>query len=233
MSTSPLTLTDDRTPVRVSDHVPSPLRVLVVAGTGLVRDEIVAACDDDMCIEAVADGGTALERASAIGPDCVVLAADDLCNCEPDELVSRLRMATSGRALPVLWLGIHGQPDLLAAAHSGADDLASWPLDADLLRARMRSMVRASSLASSTLEAAGSGDVDVQLLRQALGNVTHLINNAVAGISGRAQLAALTGCLESSDLLPVCLTETRKISQVLEALHRLAESVAEATEKRS
>lgn len=212
----------------IADSLPDPIRVLIVSATGMLRSEIVAACsDDDLSVVAVADARAAEEAARATAPHVLVAIADDLFNCRAEDLVHRVRLASRGRyRVAALLLVAHGGPmDLLSTYHAGADDIARWPLEADMLRARIRSIVRTATLESTMGNAAAAGNASVADLKDALSHSIHLINNAVAGISGRAQLAALTASADDSGLVPVCLSEARKMSVILAALHELSESV--------
>jgi PleD family two-component response regulator len=216
----------------ITDAVPTPIRVIVAAGTGFLRDEIASAFDEDFEVVRAADARAAEEAARA-GVHALVLAGDDLPNCSPEDLIQRVRVASAdGYRVPVAWLAAHSEEGmLLAACQAGADDVAHWPVAEDMFRARVRSLVRAATLESTIGRAAEGGGSGAAQLRLALSTATHLINNAVAGISGRAQLAALTGGGEDAGLVSVCLTEGRKVSLILNALHRLSEAVAERDAK--
>ena len=211
---------------RISDELPVRIRVLVVAATGLLRQEIARAADDDFEVVTVADARAA-EEAARTAPHALVVVADDLYNVTLDELVSRVRVRAPGDfRVAVMVLTAHGEsPDLVATYHAGADDVGRWPQEADMFRARIRSLVRAAMLEASMSSAADTGAAGLGDLRAALSHAIHLINNSVAGISGRAQIAALTGAADDAALVPVCLSEARKLSRVLCALHHLSESV--------
>jgi DNA-binding response OmpR family regulator len=211
---------------RITDEAPLPMKVVVAAATGMIRAESLEAFDEDFEAVAVPDSCTA-EREVRRGVHALVIVADDLVNESPEELVQRCRLASpEGFRLPLLWLSAHGEEtDLLSSCQVGADDVGHWPVEADMFRARVRSLVRVSVLEASMVRASEDEGASVEDLREALSTSTHLINNAVAGISGRAQLAALTGSSDTSGLVPVCLTEARKVSLVLNALHRLCESL--------
>lgn len=212
----------------IADTLPDPMRVLVVTSTGMLRSEIVAACgDDDLEVFAVADARAAEEAALATEPHALVVVADDLFNCRVEDLVHRVRLASRSQfRVAALVLVAHGGPmDLLSAYHAGADDIARWPLEADMLRARLRSIVRTATLESRMSNVAARGGADVRDLQEAVSHAIHLVNNAVAGISGRAQLAAFTSSTDDSGLVPVCLSEARKMSLILAALHELSESI--------
>jgi DNA-binding response OmpR family regulator len=211
----------------ITDALPPRIRVLVVAATGMLRNEVAAALqDDDFEVVAVADARSA-ERSGDLQPHCLVAVADDLVDGRAEDLVHRVRLASrSPFRVAALLLHAHGQSiDLSGAYHAGADDIARWPMEADMFRARVRSIVRVSTLEASMGEAAESGLADLDELRRALSQAIHLVNNAVAGISGRAQLAALTHSSDDAGLVPVCLAEGRKMSLILAALHGLSESV--------
>ena len=218
----------------IADSLPDPIRVLVVSATGMLRSEIVAACgDDDLEVTSVADARAAEEAALSCAPHALVVVADDLFNCRVEDLVHRVRLASrSPFRVAALLLVAHGGPmDLLSTYHAGADDIGRWPLEGDMLRARVRSIVRTATLESSMGNAAAAGGATLSDLQQALSHSIHLINNAVAGISGRAQLAALTQSADDSGLVPVCLSEARKMSLILAALHGLSESIVGAHEE--
>lgn len=218
----------------ISDALPDPIRVLVVSSTGMLRSEIVAAADDDdLTVVGVADVRAAEDAARETEPHALVAVLDDSFNCRVEDLVHRVRLAARGKyRVATLLLMAHGGPiDLLSAYHAGADDIGRWPLEADMLRARIRSIVRVAALESSMGNAALAGNATASDLQAALSQSIHLINNAVAGISGRAQLAALTQSSDESGLVPVCLSEARKMSLVLAALHGLSESIGMRAER--
>ena len=216
----------------IHDDTPFPLRVLIAASTGFLRDEIASAFDEDFVVLRVADARAA-EEAAREGVHVLVIVADDTCNSTAGELVQRVRVASrDGYRVPVMWLAAHSDESLLVdACQGGADDLARWPVEDDMFRARVRSLARVAVLESTMGQAAESPETGSQDLRHALSVATHLINNSVAGISGRAQLAALMGTSDESGLVSVCLTEGRKVSLILNALHRLSESVAHREEE--
>lgn len=211
----------------ISDALPSPIKVVAAAATGFLRAEVAAALkDDDFEVVSVADARQAAEAAASLAPHALVVIGDDLVNGSMDELVQRVRVAAPGRwRIACVALYAHASVvDLSSAYHGGGDDVARWPLEPDMLRARVRSLVRASALEASMNVTAQAGTAGLADLRSALAQSVHLINNSVAGISGRAQLVALTGG-DDSGLVPVCLSEARKMGVILASLHRLAESV--------
>lgn len=212
----------------ITDTLPERIRVVVVAATGMLRSEMTAAFDEDFDVIAVADARSA-EEATATQPHALVVVTDDLFNCRAEELVQRVRIASrSPYRVAAMFLSAHAsEQDLSSAYHSGADDIARWPMEPDMFRARVRSMVRVSTLEASIGRVADGGRATVADLQMALSQAIHLINNSVAGISGRAQLAALTRAADESGLIPVCLCEARKMSLVLAALHALSESIEE------
>lgn len=211
----------------LNEDLPSPIRVLVVAGTGLVRAELRSAFDEDFEVAPAADAPAAAELAKE-SPHAAIVVADDLYNCSMEDVITRIRLASPAcHRVAVLVLSAHGTlNDLSAPFHWGADDVASWPLEPDMFRARVRSLVRVAVLEAAMARLAGGDDVGADELRRAVGVAVHLVNNAVAGISGRAQLATLTGAIDEAGLIPICLSEARKMSLVLGALHRLGESMA-------
>lgn len=211
----------------ITDRLPDTIRVVVVAATGVLRTEVARAFDDDFEVVDAADARSA-EEAARRGVHALVIVGDDLYNCAADEVVQRVRLACPGSwRVAVMLLAAHGElPDLSGAYHWGADDACRWPLEADMLRARVRSIVRVSALEAAMGGAAEGGALEAGEMREALSAAIHLVNNAVAGISGRAQLATLTGSVEDAGLVPICLSEARKVSLILNALHRLSESTA-------
>lgn len=215
----------------ITDCLPDRLRVLVVAATGLIRQEIARAAADDFEVVGVADAPSA-EAAAACCPHALVVVVDDLYNIGLDDLVSRVRLkARAEYRMAVMVLGAHAEPpDLAATYHAGADDVGRWPQEPDMFRARIRSMVRTATLEASMARAAESGGAGLEDLRDALSQSIHLVNNSIAGISGRAQLAALTGASDDAGLVPVCLAEARKLTRILCALHQLSEAVGDGAE---
>ena len=216
----------------ITDTLPDPIRVVVVAATGLIRCEITSAFDADFDVTSVADARAA-EEATADQPHALIVVADDLYNSRPEDLVHRVRIASrSPYRVAAMFLTAHsGELDLPSAYHAGADDIGRWPLEADMFRARVRSMVRVATLEAGIGRLARSGVADLADLQEALSQTIHLVNNAVAGISGRAQLAALTRATDEGGLIPVCLCESRKMTLILAALHGLSESIGGAEDE--
>ncbi len=211
----------------IRDSLPEPIRVLVVSATGMLRGEIVSSMDDDdFSVIAVADARAAEQAVLAIEPHVLVAVADDLVDGRAEDLIHRVRLTSRSpfRVATLLLVAHSGSLDLLSAYHGGADDVARWPLEPDMLRARVRSIVRVSVLEASMGRAAMGGATGADL-REALSQCIHLVNNAVAGISGRAQLATLTQSVDDAGLVPVCLSEARKMTIILAALHGLSEAV--------
>jgi DNA-binding response OmpR family regulator len=216
----------------VTDTLPAPIRVVVVSATGVLRGELTSALDEDFEASSCADAHSA-EAAAAGAPHALVVVADDLFNCSVEDLVSRVRLVSPGGwRVAVLVLSAHSEPeDLPSIYHAGADDVCRWPMEPDMFRARVRSLVRVATLEASMSAVAESGHAGIADLRYALAQAVHLINNSVAGVSGRAQLAALTGAADDAGLIPVCLSEARKMTLVLGCLHRLSESVSASAEQ--
>ena len=217
----------------VSDALPETIRVVVVAATGVLRSELCSAFDEDFDAVGVSDGRAA-EDAALEPPHALVVVTDDLCNETPESVTRRVRLTSSATfRTSVLYVSGRGHPmDFALAHHEGADDVAAWRCDADLFRARVRSVVRVASLEASMGEAAARGDATASDLRAALSAAIHLINNSVAGISGRAQLASMSLVDGDEGLAPVCLAEARKMGIILASLHCLSEAVRVAGDRR-
>ena len=64
----------------------------------------------------------------------------------------------------------------------------------------------------------------VDTLRRALVTLSHHINNAMAAISGNAQLCGM-GSTSADQLIEVCLLQTKRISAVLGALDKMVEEM--------
>jgi two-component system, OmpR family, response regulator MprA len=130
-------------------------RILVVDDEPAVRDSLMSslAFEGYEVVEA-SDGVEALERVAGSEPDLVVL---DVLMPRMDGLTTCRRMRAQGSTLPVLMLTARDMVgDRVTGLDAGADDYLVKPFELDELLARVRALLRRSTLASPSAK----GDTD-------------------------------------------------------------------------
>ncbi|MFN8050737.1 MAG: response regulator transcription factor [Acidimicrobiales bacterium] len=124
-------------------------RVLVAEDDRSVRDSLARVLRfEGYDVEAVVDGGEALEAVGRQLPDVVVM---DVMMPNVDGLTACRLMRERHPALPILMLTArHEVADRVAGLDAGADDYLVKPFALDELLARLRALVRRTSVSGST-----------------------------------------------------------------------------------
>lgn len=119
-------------------------------GTVIVADDARASRDlltailmrDGYTVHAAQDGAAALELALSEAPD-VVVSDVRMPKVDGFEVCRRLKGTPATRLVPVVLVtGMDGMNDRLDGINAGADDFLTKPVNAQELRARVRSLVR-------------------------------------------------------------------------------------------
>ena len=144
---------------------PEPLaRVLVAEDDRSVRDSLARVLRfEGYEVDAVNDGAEALEAVTRQLPDVVVM---DVMMPNVDGLTACRMMRDRHPALPILMLTArHEVADRVAGLDAGADDYLVKPLALDELLARLRALVRRTSVSGSS-EALVLDDLTLDPLRR-------------------------------------------------------------------
>ena len=135
-----------------------PARILIVDDEPAVREALTGSLTFEgyQTVEA-ADGLAALELVDSERPDLVVL---DIQMPRLDGLTACRRLRAQGCAVPVLMLTARDMVgDRVSGLDAGADDYLVKPFELDELLARIRALLRRSTLASGPTEGAPAGTV--------------------------------------------------------------------------
>jgi two-component system, OmpR family, response regulator MprA len=139
-------------------------QVLVVEDDRSVRDSLAMALDLEGCeVEAVGDGQLALDAVARHEPDVIVL---DVMMPNVDGLTVCRRLRSRGVAVPILMLTArHEVADRVSGLDAGADDYVVKPFSLDELTARLRALLRRTSISGSS-EVLRVGDVALDPMRR-------------------------------------------------------------------
>jgi two-component system response regulator MprA len=132
--------------------------ILVVDDEPAVRESLTSSLIfEGYQVSEASDGAEALEQIDKVNPDLVVL---DVLMPRMDGLTACRRLRTQGETLPVLMLTARDMVgDRVTGLDAGADDYLVKPFELDELLARIRALLRRSTLASrSGPVAAGNND---------------------------------------------------------------------------
>jgi two-component system response regulator MprA len=123
-------------------------RVLVVDDEPAVREALARSLAfEGYEVAEAADGVAALEQVERTRPDLVVL---DVLMPRMDGLTACRRLRATGSAVPVLMLTARGMVgDRVTGLDAGADDYLVKPFELDELLARVRALLRRSSLSAT------------------------------------------------------------------------------------
>jgi two-component system response regulator MprA len=132
-------------------------RILIVDDEPAVREALQRSLAfEGYDTEVAVDGADALEKASAYGPDLVVL---DIQMPRMDGLTAARRIRGTGDTIPILMLTARDTVgDRVTGLDAGADDYLVKPFELDELFARIRALLRRSSYAAAVAGAADEGD---------------------------------------------------------------------------
>jgi two-component system response regulator MprA len=131
------------------EPVTAPLaKVLVAEDDKSVRESLVRALRfEDYEVEAVKDGVEALEAVERWAPDLVIL---DVMMPNMDGLTACRRLRAKHRVLPILMLTArHEVHDRVAGLDAGADDYLVKPFALTELSARLRALLRRTSVSGA------------------------------------------------------------------------------------
>jgi two-component system response regulator MprA len=123
-------------------------RVLVAEDDRSVRESLTRALRlEGYDVEAVSDGAQALEAFDHVAPAVVVL---DVMMPNVDGLTVCRRLRTRGVSVPILMLTArHEVSDRVSGLDAGADDYVVKPFALDELSARLRALLRRTSVSGS------------------------------------------------------------------------------------
>jgi two-component system OmpR family response regulator len=132
-------------PVRLTRADGSPIRVLVVDDEASLTDLLQMALRyEGWEIKTAADGSTAIATARDFRPDAVVL---DIMLPDIDGLQVLQRMRADGNDVPVLFLTAKDSlDDRIAGLTAGGDDYVTKPFSLEEVVARLRGLIRRSTL---------------------------------------------------------------------------------------
>lgn len=139
------------TPVRLTRADGSPIRVLVVDDEASLTDLLQMALRyEGWEIKTAADGSSAIATARDFRPDAVVL---DIMLPDIDGLQVLQRMRADGNDVPVLFLTAKDSlDDRIAGLTAGGDDYVTKPFSLEELVARLRGLIRRSTLTADANE---------------------------------------------------------------------------------
>jgi two-component system response regulator MprA len=142
----------------------SPSRVLIAEDDRSVRDSLVLALGvEGYDVEAVNDGAQALESVAEHEPDVVVL---DIMMPVLDGLTVCRRLRAGKCRTPILMLTArHEVSDRVSGLDAGADDYLAKPFSLDELLARLRALLRRTSVSGSE-DLLRVGDLSLDPLRR-------------------------------------------------------------------
>ena len=125
-------------------------RILVAEDDRGVRDALDRALRfEGYLVETAIDGADALEKADTIQPDAIVL---DIMMPHVDGLAVCRRLRARGDSTPVLMLTARQEvSDRVARLDAGADDYLVKPFALEELLARLRALLRRTSLSGGTV----------------------------------------------------------------------------------
>ena len=137
--------TTSQAPVRLTRADGSPIRVLVVDDEASLTDLLQMALRyEGWEIKTAADGSSAIATARDFRPDAVVL---DIMLPDIDGLQVLQRMRADGNDVPVLFLTAKDSlDDRIAGLTAGGDDYVTKPFSLEEVVARLRGLIRRSTL---------------------------------------------------------------------------------------
>ena len=138
-------------PVRLTRADGSPIRVLVVDDEASLSDLLQMALRyEGWEIKTAADGSSAIATARDFRPDAVVL---DIMLPDIDGLQVLQRMRADGNDVPVLFLTAKDSlDDRIAGLTAGGDDYVTKPFSLEEVVARLRGLIRRSTLTADANE---------------------------------------------------------------------------------
>ncbi len=135
--------------------------------------------------------------------------------------VETVRQDPSIRATPVILITAKKETeDKVAGLEKGADDYITKPYNLVELRARISSMLRLKEVRRELFEKEKELE-HIRTLEQALMTISHHINNAIAPISGRAQLCNPKDPASVEKLIEACNEGGRRIVETMAMLEKV------------
>ena len=180
-------------------------------------------------IVTAADGQQALQQIWDTAPDLVLL---DLAmpGMGGLEVLGTLRKDPRYENLPVLLLTASPSfSDRIKGFEAGADDYITKPFSIEEVVARIHAHLRIQTLQREAMEREAMERekllARVEGIGQTLVTLAHHINNATQSISGMAQLCQLEpdNADQHRELIKISLSQTEKISAVLESLRQMVD----------
>ena len=173
------------------------------------------------------DGEEALKRIVEVEPDLLLL---DLSMPKLDGIgvLKVIRGDEEFRDLPVILLTARReQENKVEGLDAGADDYITKPFYIDEVVARIRSLLRMKNIQAEIVEKE-KHLAQVETLQQALGTLSHHINNANQAILCAAQLSELAtdDGKRAANLISICLHQTTRTKAVLDCLDKMVEHMA-------
>jgi two-component system response regulator MprA len=158
--------------LRVSEADADKVQVLVVDDEPAVRTSLVSALRfEGFDVEAVGDGNAALERITEHQPDLVIL---DVLMPRLDGLQAVRRMRAGGHTMPVLMLTARDAlGDRVLGLDAGADDYLVKPFGLEELLARVRALLRRSSVEAAKSMVLSYADLSIDLASRRVERAGH------------------------------------------------------------
>lgn len=207
--------------------MPEKTRILVVddlpTNVEFLRDELTA---QGFAVYSASDGEEALRQTVTVRPDLLLL---DIAMPKLDGLsvLKTLREDEEFRDLPVILLTARtGSEGKVEGLDAGADDYITKPFYIAEVHARIRSILRMRQIQAEIVENEKKL-AQVETLRQALGTLSHHINNANQAILCAAQLCDLSrkDSRRFEQLVSVCNHQTARTKAVLDCLDRMVQQM--------
>jgi len=135
--------------------------------------------------------------------------------------VETVRQDPSIRATPVILITAKKETeDKVTGLQKGADDYITKPYNLVELRARIAGMLRLKDVRHELLEREKELE-RIRTLEQTLMTISHHINNAIAPISGRAQLCNPKDPATVEKLIEACNEGGRRIAETMALLEKV------------
>jgi CheY-like chemotaxis protein len=137
------------------------------------------------------------------------------------KFVETVRQDPSIRTTPIILITAKKETeDKVAGLEKGADDYITKPYNLVELRARIASMLRLKELRRELMEAEKELE-RIRTLEQTLMTISHHVNNAIAPISGRAQLCSPKDPSSVQKLIDACHEGSRRIAETMAMLEKV------------
>jgi DNA-binding response OmpR family regulator len=203
--------------------------ILVVDDDPLIQDVLKAKLERSGYEVGVAENGEiALDYIAKRLPDLVLLDIK-MPGIDGYEVCKILRTDESTKALPILMLTAYGGLNhVIEGMEAGADDYISKPFEIEEVLVRIRSLLRMRQI-ERDLREKETRLARIETTSQLMVTMTHHVNNSLAIISGRAQVAKLNKPKTIEKLIEACKKETQRIGVVLESLEDMADQMKYAT----